>query len=70
MSRRKSGQADIQSFTFRTMSPSVAQRFRDYCYQNRLIMGAVIEDLIAEYLVRTGCVADRQSFEIEDSLSS
>lgn len=68
MSRRKSGLSDMQTFTIRTSSPALAKRFRDYCYAHGLIMGAMIEEMMVEFLVNKGIVASREALEIEDVL--
>lgn len=39
------------------ISPTIAEKFRNHCTKNHLIMSRLLEEMIAEYLIQEGIVS-------------
>lgn len=68
MVRKLSKANNSQAFYFTTSTRSLSRRFRVYCMENELVLSAVIEDAMMEYLIKRKKAKTKEEFDIEDSL--
>lgn len=40
-----------------SMSPVVADKFRNYCTKNQYVMGKLLEELVIEHLIKEGIIS-------------